>query len=45
MSNTLETEINARRQKVLEGINIILSLFSTVKQQRTISKKNNDQEN
>ena len=28
ISNILEPEVNIRRQKVIEGINILLSLFS-----------------
>lgn len=39
MSNILDNEITARRQKVLEGIDVILSLFSTVKQQRIFPRK------
>ena len=39
MYNNLYTEINTRRQKVLEGIFILLSLFSTTKQQRIFPRK------
>src|SRR4029079_806313 len=39
MSNLLDTKVNLRRQKVLEGINILLSLFSIVKQQRIFPRK------
>src|SRR6478736_5406319 len=39
MSNSVDNEITIRRQKVLEGINILLSLFSTVKQQRIYPRK------
>ncbi len=39
MSNILYNEVNARRQKVLERIDILLSLFSTVKQQRLFPRK------
>ena len=39
MSNILEPEVNIRRQKVLDGINILLSLFSIVKQQRIFPRK------
>jgi hypothetical protein len=39
MSNILDNEIDARMQKVLQGINIILSLFSAVKQQRLFPRK------
>jgi hypothetical protein len=39
MSNILEIESAARRQKVLEGINILLSLFSTTNQQCLFPRK------
>jgi len=39
MSNILDTKVIIRRQKVLEGINIILSLFSAVEQQRLFPRK------
>src|SRR6478672_413248 len=39
MSNILDTKVNIRRQKVLEESNIILSLFSAVKQQRLFPRK------
>src|SRR4051794_30199400 len=39
MSNILDNEITARKQKVLEGIDVILSLFSTVKQQHIFPRK------
>jgi Primase X len=39
MYNILDNEIAVRRQKVLEGINILLALFSTVKQQRLFPRK------
>lgn len=39
MSNILETEVHARFQKVLEGINVILSLFSIANQQRIFPRK------
>jgi hypothetical protein len=39
MSNILDNDIAVRRQKVLEDINIILSLFSIVNQQRLFPRK------
>ena len=39
MSTKLENKDHIRRQKALEGINIILSLFSLVKQQRIFPRK------
>ena len=39
MFNILDNEIAARRQKVLKGIDILLSLFSTTKQQRLFPRK------
>jgi hypothetical protein len=39
MYNILDNEINTRIQKVLEGINILLSLFSTTKQQHIFPRK------
>jgi hypothetical protein len=39
MSNILHNESTIRRQKVLEGIDVLLSLFSTVKQQRLFPRK------
>jgi hypothetical protein len=39
ISNTLYNETAVRRQKVLEGTSIILSLFSTTKQQRLFPRK------
>jgi hypothetical protein len=39
MSNILYNEINIRRQQVLKGVNILLSLFSTVSQQRIFPRK------
>src|SRR4051812_7782024 len=39
MANILDNQIIVRRQKVLEGINIILSLFSAVDQQRFFPRK------
>src|SRR6478672_4173459 len=39
MCNILDNETSVRRQKVLQGINTILSLFSTVNQQRIFPRK------
>ena len=39
MATELENKNHIRRQKALEGINIIFSLFLTVKQQRIFPRK------